>query len=74
MIVKIVPQSETTATKYYEFYEEEEAKDMNGNVVTIAKSIGKVSLVQLEEQVSQLTAQLEEVNSKITLIDELIAK
>jgi len=62
---------EQTNNGYYELFVEEIVKDINGNDVTIPRSIGQYSLPQLEQEKQNYLNVITSIEEKITAISEL---
>ncbi|GAB1444177.1 hypothetical protein MASR2M39_30230 [Ignavibacteriales bacterium] len=71
MIIAKQVQNEQVNNEYFELFIPQEAKDIEGNPVTIAQSIGQFSLAQLEQEKQALLSALSNIEDKIAAINEL---
>jgi len=71
MIIAKQVQNEQINNEYYELFVPQEVKDLEGNTVTIAQSIGQYSLAQLEMEKQSLLSAISSIEDKISAINEL---
>jgi len=71
MIIAKQVQTEQVNNEFFELFVPQEAKDIEGNSVTIAQSIGQYSLAQLEQEKQALLSSLSNIEDKIAAINEL---
>ena len=70
IIAKQINQ-EVVDNGYYELFTTETVKDIDGNDVTIPRSIGQYSLVQLEQEKQNYLNAIDSVDEKIEAINNL---
>lgn len=71
MIIAKQVQNEQVSNEYFELFVPQEAKDIDGNTVTIAQSIGQYSLAQLEMEKQSLLNAISNIDDKISAINSL---
>lgn len=71
MIIAKQINQEVINNGYYELFTEETVKDIEGNDVTIPRSIGQYSIAQLEQEKANYLSAIEGVDEKINAINNL---
>lgn len=69
-IVKIQDISKTISSEqFYELFITETITDINNNIVTVPKSVGKYYISQLDRDKAELLKKIDEINDKLLSIE-----